>query len=67
MAGFTLHRVSGVLAAALMVACLADGTTVAETVLNPRLSCGFWLAATVNPRSACAMALASPPRKSSST
>src|ERR1700730_1613331 len=34
MAGFTLRRVSGVLAAALMVACLADGTTVAETVLR---------------------------------
>jgi oligopeptide transport system substrate-binding protein len=34
MAGFTLRRVSGILAAALMVACLADRTTVAETVLR---------------------------------
>src|ERR1700732_4610096 len=34
MAGFTLRRVSGILAAALMVACLADGTTAAETVLR---------------------------------
>jgi oligopeptide transport system substrate-binding protein len=34
MAGFTLRRVSGILAAALMVACLADRTTAAETVLR---------------------------------